>query len=130
MAKCKKYRKKFDEINVIPFIDIMLVLLVMVLTTATFVKTGIIPVELPEAKKATKEKPKKELTIYIKSNGDMFVDKQKVDTAQLRSKLASIPKDQVVILRSDKNARFQNFVTVMDILKSLGHENLYIVTKE
>ena len=83
-----------------------------------------------EAKKATKEKPKKELTIYIKSNGDMFVDKQKVDTAQLRSKLASIPKDQVVILRSDKNARFQNFVTVMDILKSLGHENLYIVTKE
>ena len=50
MARCKKSKKKFDEINVIPFIDIMLVLLVMVLTTATFIKQGVIPVNLPEAK--------------------------------------------------------------------------------
>ncbi len=130
MARCKKERKKFDEINVIPFIDIMLVLLVMVLTTATFVKQGVIPVELPQAKKATKEKPKKELTIYIKANGDIYIDKTKVDRQTLKNRLASIPKKQVVVLRSDKNAKFQDFVTVMDILKGIGHENLYIVTKE
>ena len=130
MARCKKSRKKFDEINVIPFIDIMLVLLVMVLTTATFVKQGVIPVELPQAKKATKEKPKKELTIYIKANGDTYIDKTKVDSATLKAKLSSIPKEQVIVLRSDKNAKFQDFVTVMDILKGIGHENLYIVTKE
>ena len=130
MTRCKKERKKFDEINVIPFIDIMLVLLVMVLTTATFVKQGVIPVELPQAKKATKEKPKKELTIYIKANGDIYIDKTKVDRQTLKNHLASIPKKQVVVLRSDKNAKFQDFVTVMDILKGIGHENLYIVTKE
>ncbi len=130
MARCKKPRKKFDEINVIPFIDIMLVLLVMVLTTATFVKQGVIPVELPQAKKATKEKPKKELTISIKANGDIFIDKTKMDKATLKNRLSSIPKEQVVVLRSDKNAKFQDFVTVMDILKGIGHENLYIVTKE
>ena len=45
----KKQRKRFDEINVIPFIDIMLVLLVMVLTTATFINQGVIPIELPTA---------------------------------------------------------------------------------
>jgi len=130
MAKCKKYRKQFDEINVIPFIDIMLVLLVMVLTTATFVKTGIIPVELPTAKKATKEKPKKELTISIKANGNIFINKTKVQKEALKQKLSNIPKEQVVVLRSDKDAKFQDFVTVMDILKGIGHENLYIVTKE
>ncbi len=130
MARCKKQRKKFDEINVIPFIDIMLVLLVMVLTTATFVKTGVIPVELPEAKKATKEKPKKELTIYIKANGETYIDKEKVNQEELKNRLSSIPKDQTVVLRSDKNAKFQDFVTVMDILKGIGHENLYIVTKQ
>ena len=130
MARCKKPRKKFDEINVIPFIDIMLVLLVMVLTTATFVKQGIIPVELPQAKKASKEKPKKELTIYIKANGELYIDKTKVDAATLKSRLSSIPKEEIVVLRSDKNAKFQDFVTVMDILKGIGHENLYIVTKE
>ncbi len=130
MARCKKQRKKFDEINVIPFIDIMLVLLVMVLTTATFVKTGVIPVELPDAKKATKEKPKKELTIYIKANGDIYIDKEKMGEKELKGRLSSIPKEQTVVLRSDKNAKFQDFVTVMDILKGIGHENLYIVTKE
>ena len=130
MARCKKQRKKFDEINVIPFIDIMLVLLVMVLTTATFVKTGIIPVALPEAKQATKETPKKELTISIKANGDIFIDKEKITTQTLKQRLSDIPKEQVVVLRSDKDAKFQDFVTVMDILKGIGHENLYIVTKE
>ena len=130
MARCKKQRKKFDEINVIPFIDIMLVLLVMVLTTATFVKTGVIPVELPDAKKASKEKPKKELTIYIKANGDIYIDKEKMEEKELKRRLSSIPKEQTVVLRSDKNAKFQDFVTVMDILKGIGHENLYIVTKE
>jgi len=49
MPKYNKPRKRFDEINVIPFIDIMLVLLVMVLTTATFIKQGVITVEFPEA---------------------------------------------------------------------------------
>jgi biopolymer transport protein ExbD len=130
MPRCKKHRKKFDEINVIPFIDIMLVLLVMVLTTATFVKTGIIPVELPQATKASKEKPKKELTISIKANGDIYIDKTKVSKKTLHAKLSSIPKEQVVVLRSDKDAKFQDFVTVMDILKAIGHENLYIVTKD
>ncbi len=51
--------KRIDSINVIPFIDIMLVLLVMVLTTATFIKTGLIPVDLPEAKgSASEHKPR------------------------------------------------------------------------
>ena len=130
MSKCKKQRKKFDEINVIPFIDIMLVLLVMVLTTATFIKQGVIPIELPEAKASQKEDIKKEITIYVNAKGEMFFDKVKVDSKTLEKKLSQISKEQTVILRSDKESRFQDFVTVMDILKRLEHEQLYIVTKE
>ena len=130
MAKCKKAKKRFDEINVIPFIDIMLVLLVMVLTTATFIKQGVIPVELPEAKASKKEDVKKELTIYVNAQGEMFFEKEKVDAVVLEQKLSGISKDQTVVLRSDKESRFQDFVTVMDILKRLKHEQLYIVTKE
>jgi len=130
MAKCKKAKKRFDEINVIPFIDIMLVLLVMVLTTATFIKQGVIPVELPEAKASKKEDVKKELTVYVNAKGEMFLEKEKVDATALEQKLSGISKDQTVVLRSDKESRFQDFVTVMDILKRLKHEQLYIVTKE
>jgi biopolymer transport protein ExbD len=130
MAKCKKAPKRFDEINVIPFIDIMLVLLVMVLTTATFIKQGVIPVDLPEAKKADKQDTKKEVTIYVNASGKIFFEKDAVDLKMLKNKLSSISKDQTVILRSDKESRFQDFVSVMDILKELNHEQLYIVTKE
>jgi biopolymer transport protein ExbD len=130
MSKCKKQRKRFDEINVIPFIDIMLVLLVMVLTTATFIKQGVIPVELPKAKTASTEDIKKEITIYVKTNGDIYLEKNKLDLKTLESKLSSISKEQIVVLRSDKQSKFQDFVSVMDILKRLKHEQLYIVTKE
>ncbi|MDD2566459.1 MAG: TonB system transport protein ExbD [Thiovulaceae bacterium] len=130
MAKCSKKIKRFDEINVIPFIDIMLVLLVMVLTTATFIKQGLIPVELPEAASAKKEELQKEINVYVKANGDMFVEKEQVDAKELEAKLSKISKEQTVVLRSDKEATFQDFVTVMDILKRLEHQQLYIVTKE
>ena len=130
MAKLKKQRKRFDEINVIPFIDIMLVLLVMVLTTATFVNQGIIPIELPEAKASKKEDTKQEVTVYVNAKGEMFFEKERVDLKALETKLATLSKEQTVVLRSDKESRFQDFVSVMDVLKRLKHEQMYIVTKE
>jgi biopolymer transport protein ExbD len=102
----------------------------MVLTTATFIKQGLIPVELPEAASAKKEELQKEINVYVKANGDMFVEKEQVDAKELEAKLSKISKEQTVVLRSDKEATFQDFVTVMDILKRLEHQQLYIVTKE
>ena len=130
MPKFKKQRKRFDEINVIPFIDIMLVLLVMVLTTATFIKQGIIPVDLPEAKATEKEELKNEVTVYVNEKGEMFFEKEKLSLSDLETKLSQLSKTKTVILRSDKESKFQDFVSVMDILKRLGHEQLYIITKE
>ena len=130
MPKFKKQRKRFDEINVIPFIDIMLVLLVMVLTTATFIKQGIIPVDLPEAKATQKEELKNEVTVYVNEKGEMFFEKEKLSLSDLETKLSQLSKTKTVILRSDKESKFQDFVSVIDILKRLGHEQLYIITKE
>ena len=115
MAKFKKQRKRFDEINVIPFIDIMLVLLVMVLTTATFINQGIIPVNLPTAKGSEKENSKKEVTIYVDAKGEIHFQDEKVDLVTLEKRLSDISKEQTVVLRSDKESKFQDFVSVMDI---------------
>jgi biopolymer transport protein ExbD len=125
-----KQRKKFDQINVIPLIDILLVLLVMVITTATFIKQGILPIELPEAKSSDKKDDQKEFDIYITKEGKYHLDKKEIPLDDLEAKLASIDKEQTVVLRSDKEADFQYFVNVMDILKKLDHKQLYIVTKE
>lgn len=125
-----KQRKKFDQINVIPLIDILLVLLVMVITTATFIKQGILPIELPEAKSSEKKEDKKEFDIYITKEGKYHLDKKEISLSDLESRLKEIGKDETVVLRSDKDASFQHFVSVMDILKKLEHQQLYIVTKE
>lgn len=121
--------KRIDTINVIPFIDIMLVLLVMVLTTATFIKTGLIPVNLPEAKGSVAEHKPSELKLTIKKDGTLWIDeKTQVTLDQFEQKVTQGGKEMTVVLYSDKEAAFQNFVGVMDVLKRLGHEQLYIVT--
>lgn len=125
-----KKMKRIDSINVIPFIDIMLVLLVMVLTTATFIKTGLIPVDLPEAKGTAAEHKPSELKLTIQKDGTLQMGEEKtvVTLEQFEQKVVEGGKEMTVVLYSDKEAAFQNFVGVMDVLKRLGHEQLYIVT--
>lgn len=122
--------KRIDTINVIPFIDIMLVLLVMVLTTATFIKTGLIPVDLPEAKGSAAEHKLSELKLTIQKDGTLMLGEEKtpITLAEFEQRVVSGGKEMTVVLYSDKEAAFQNFVGVMDVLKKLGHEQLYIVT--
>lgn len=121
---------KFDNINVVPFIDIMLVLLVIVLTTASFIQTGLIKLDLPTGSSEIKEQPKKELKISIKENGDIFFDKEQVAQDEVEKRLLTHDKKNPIHLYSDKNAKFDNFVFILDILKKHEYENLGIITKK
>lgn len=122
--------KRIDSINVIPFIDIMLVLLVMVLTTATFIKTGVIPVDLPDAKGSAVDHKPSELKLTIQKDGTLLMGEEKapISLEVFEQNVVKGGKEMTVVLYSDKDAAFQNFVGVMDVLKRLGHEQLYIVT--
>jgi len=121
--------KKFDSINVVPFIDIMLVLLAIVLTTSTFIAKGIIPINLPKAN-VQKLKNLKSITITIQKDGSIYFQKEKVTKQRLAVLLSVIPKKSSISFRCDKDAKIKSFVSVMGILKNLGFDNLYIVTKE
>jgi len=122
--------KKFDSINVVPFIDIMLVLLVIVLTTASFVAKGVIPVDLPDAKNATKQDNKKTLIITIKADGEILFDKVKVTKEEIVVKLSNYKNDTPIHINCDKKARFENFVVLLDALEEKNFKNLGIVTKK
>jgi len=123
-------RKKFDNINVVPFIDIMLVLLVIVLTTASFIQTGAIKLDLPTGSSKIEQKPKKELKISIKKDGTIFFDKEKIDKKDLEQKLLTHNKKTPINLYCDKEAQFDKFVFLLDILKKNNYENLGIITKK
>lgn len=123
--------KKFDQINVIPFIDIMLVLLVIVLTTATFVAQGIIPVDLPQAsQQAPKEIQKDDLVITITKEGDILIGDAPVPKKELLHSLEQIDNTNPVIINSDKQSKFEHFVLVLDALKQKGFENVGVLSSE
>ena len=121
--------KKYDSINIVPFIDIMLVLLVIVLTTATFIAKGTIPVDLSEGKSSKKAKNQKSLTITIKKDGQIFFDKEQIFKSDISDRLKQYTKKSLISINCDKNTKFDNFVFVIDILKSGGYENLGIITR-
>lgn len=120
--------KKYDSINVIPFIDVLLVLLAIVLMTSTFIAKGVIPVSLPKASSSKEEKIEKELSIYIKKSGEIFLEKNLVNVEELVLKLKNVKKETPILINSDKNAKFENFVSILDTLKSNDFENISIVT--
>jgi len=121
--------KKFDTINVIPFIDIMLVLLVIVLTTASFVSRGLIPLDLSSANSSSKISKQEELDISINKDGVIYFNKQIVQKHAIHAALTSFKTNTNINISCDQNSYFKDFVYVIDILKDKGYSNLGIVTK-
>ena len=123
-------QQKFDSINVVPFIDIMLVLLVIILTTASFIQTGMIKLDLPTSSSKTEEQPKKELKISIKKSGEVFFNKEKIANEDIeKTLLTTHNRENPIHLYCDKETKFEKFVFLLDILKKNNYENLGIVTK-
>lgn len=121
--------KPLSQMNVIPFIDVMLVLLAVVLTTATFVAQGKIPVALPSATQTEPVSDGPSLEITIDAAGQMYVTEQTVTLDQLDARLAELGLQAQLLLRVDEATPFRHFVSVVDLLKARGMENLSIITQ-
>ncbi|NLO16803.1 MAG: biopolymer transporter ExbD [Arcobacter butzleri] len=122
--------KKFDSINVVPFIDIMLVLLVIILTTASFVSQGIIPVDLPSSSSSDRLEPQKELIITINENCEIFFDKELVNKEDFEDRLLLVDKKTDILINCDKNISFEKFVFILDLAKKHSFESLGIITDD
>ena len=122
--------KRFDTINVIPFIDIMLVLLAVVLTTATFIAEGLLEIDLPESRAAATSTPESLVEVAIDRDGRFFLDGEALGRDQLEGRLAPLTRDTPVRLRVDAEVRFARFVEVIDVLKLLGMDRLTILTEQ
>ena len=122
--------KKYDSINVIPFIDVLLVLLTIVLMTSTFISKGIIPISLPTASNADNIKVNKEIIIIIKEDGTLYCNNDIEGLDNIKEHILQFPKDTPIHINSDKNAKFDIFVSVLDMLKQYEYSSISIVTKK
>jgi biopolymer transport protein ExbD len=111
--------RELNQINVIPLVDVMLVLLVIVLTTATFISTGQVPVDLATSK-AAGERKDTPLVITLTAEGRLYLNDQPVDQGHLNAALMSHPKESLVVVRADRVTVLERFVGVVDEIRGLG----------
>ena len=115
--------REVNQINVIPLVDVMLVLLVIVLTTATFISTGQIPVNLAKAKEAG---DRKDVPIVVTptANGDLYLNDRPIPSDGLKTVLSPYPRESLVVVRADKVTVLERFVTVVDEIRGLGFQSV------
>lgn len=120
--------KSFDTLNVVPFIDVMLVLLVMVLTTATFVATGRIPVSLPQASPMQAEK-KPDKLLELGRNSEIAFDGERITREEFAGRIAGLPPETSFLIRADKDLPLQTFVEMADVLKKAKFTHVALQTQ-
>ncbi len=121
--------KEFDYINVIPLVDVMLVLLTIVLTTSTFIASGIINVSLPKASAEHKEILKNQV-ISIDIDGTVYLNSSPVTLDELKNKMLLLDKITPILIRADRDIRLQVFVDILDIINNLGFRKVAIQTEK
>ncbi len=115
--------REVNQINVVPLVDVMLVLLVIVLTTATFISTGQVPVNLAKAKEtsARKDTP---IVITITAEGGLFLNDRAVAEGGLPPLLQAYQTESPVVVRADRVTLLERFVSVVDEIRSLGFQQV------
>jgi len=123
-------QSSLSEINVTPFVDVVLVLLVMFMVTAPVLQSGI-EVEVPKTK-TVKEISEERLVITIDKEQRVYLGNDPININEIADRLHEKirdPQGQSVFIRSDENVPFGAFATVMDAVKQTGITNVSIVTQ-
>ena len=126
----KKQNKLMSEINVTPFVDVMLVLLIIFMITAPLMKTGI-EIELPEVNTPNIPESDEPLIVSINKSNEIFLSEKKILIKDLNSKLLAIsnanPKLKVFI-KADKVVSYQNLMEVMKEITDSNITNISLIT--
>jgi biopolymer transport protein TolR len=126
--KLNRHRDVLSEINVTPFVDVMLVLLVIFMVTAPLLQQGI-DVNLPRAK-GKDLPPEERITLVVKRGGVIYMNDNPVSMTEMREKLQAIGKlNPNVFLKADKDVPYGFVVEVMGEIKEAGIEKLGMITE-
>jgi biopolymer transport protein TolR len=119
------------EINVTPFVDVMLVLLIVFMVTAPLLTVGV-PVDLPKTHAQALGQDREPLTVTLRRNGRIYLQNTLVPEDDLVSKLTAIAAngyDQRIFVRADQSLPYGNVMEVMGLLSQAGFTHVGLVTR-
>jgi len=112
------------EINITPFTDVVLVLLIIFMIATPFIYQSSMKVQLPQATKSAETS--RDVIIIINAEGEVFLDDARIELDALKDKLKAMVQknpDLSVIINGDKNVRYDAVIQVMDVLTQSGVKN-------
>ena len=133
MEPYRKHRKKLmSEINVVPYIDVMLVLLVIFMITAPLLSQGV-KVNLPQAAaKAVENQDHETLVVTVDREGRYFLDDRRITENELSRKTTAMLRlrpDTPVLIRGDRQANYGAVVKAMTLLQAAGAPSVGLLTE-
>ena len=123
-------RRPMAEINVTPFVDVMLVLLIVFMVTAPLLTAGV-PVDLPKTQAQVLGQDREPLSVSVQRNGDIYVQNTKIAEDELVAKLQAIASngyDQRIFVRGDTAVDYGRVMQVMSLLQTAGFTHIGLVT--
>ncbi|OUS11736.1 protein TolR [Rhodospirillales bacterium 47_12_T64] len=124
-------RKPMSDINVTPFVDVMLVLLIVFMVTAPLLTVGV-PVDLPKTQAKTLNASEEPLVITVTALGELFLQESKIEEDQLVPRLNAITEnkpDTRVYVRGDKAIDYGRVMEVMGLVNSAGYERVALIAE-
>ncbi|HBR15070.1 MAG TPA: hypothetical protein DD723_05960 [Candidatus Omnitrophica bacterium] len=132
MRRTYKTQSITAEINITPFTDVILVLLIIFMIATPLISQSNIEVKLPEASSKTASADSKSVYITVTDEGLVYIENQMLTNKELKGRvhvLLEKDRDLKVVLAADQSCRFQEVVRVIDALQEAGVKSLNIATK-
>ncbi len=121
--------KEISYINAVPLVDVMLVLLTIALTTATFIQHGALSVDLPSANAQNREVAKA-IHLTITKNRTFFVEKREVAQSQIVTALAGFSRESLCEIYADRSVTIDDVTNLMSLLQENGFSKVVIKTQK
>ncbi|MCT7360788.1 MAG: biopolymer transporter ExbD [Thalassobium sp.] len=120
------------EIDITPMLDVVFIMLIFFIVTASFVKESGIEVNRPDASTA-QSKPRANILIAINDQGEIWINKRKVDESQVRANIERMHAENpqgTVVIQADEEAKTRQLVAVMDAARQAGVYDVSLATEE
>ena len=130
-SRARQRHTPMHEINVTPFVDVMLVLLIIFMVAAPLLTSGV-PLELPETKGQQLQANKEPVTINVQKDGKIYIGETPIQLNEIAGKLMAIAKagyDEPIFVRGDKGIDYGTVMRVMGRIKQGGFNKVSLVTE-
>ena len=125
-------RAPVSEINVTPFVDVMLVLLIIFMVAAPMLTVGV-PIDLPETRAQALNSETQPITISIRDGGEVFLSETEIPADEITAKLSAIAEagfEERIYVRADSGADYGAVMWVMGRINEAGYRNIGLVTAQ